>query len=168
MTLLINVHSLVFQAAAKELEKAEKAAKAEEAKAARAQKLAADKAARALKVADLKAKREAAALARKEAMALAKAKRLEKGPAKRKRKTDESEETSVSEVSASDESPKKKGKTTPGIPTKGFGARKVAVPGVSVEDIGGTSAVSDVDGNHSELEPEKEKTPREVSEIFVI
>ena len=44
---------------------------------------------------------------------------------------------------------KSKGKATPGIPIKGFGARRVAVPGVAPTDVQEAS-----DSDHDDEDPE--------------
>ena len=86
-----------------------------------------------------------------------------KPPRKKKKKDDSEEETSVDseEEPDSEDSRKRKKKATPGIPLKGFGARKVAVPGVQPSEVVGDEPSDKAD--ESEIEPEKEKTPRKVS-----
>ena len=128
---------------------AEKAAKALQLKEEKAKKAAAEKAAKAKKAADLKAQK-------------AKAKEA-KAPPRKKKRTDTSDEGSdTSAVTESeDETPPRKGKYTPGVPVKGFGGRKVAVPGTRPQTR--SRSVSLEKEVVCTTEPEKEKSADDVS-----
>ena len=131
--------------------------KADAAKKRKAEKNAQAKTAREAKAKEMREYRDKVAAARKSPAKPRKA-------AARQQATEQDTETDEDEEYQP--SPKKKqrnkGKSTPGIPVKGVGAKRVAVPGVSLEEVFGPESEPEEDplappSSTPDVEPEKEK-----------